>query len=134
MKHIIMAAERDGVEANEALMQRHTALLMSPAVCATQALPPVPWYRQANSPRQHWQVPGVADQWCYKTYVYGQGACHPAEQAQPRSHVTLRLSVNLLEGDTGCHEWEAGFHLAEFVLNNPSLVLGAPPALCTCIG
>lgn len=39
--------------------------------------------------------------------------------------VTLRVSRNLFEGGTGCHEWEAGFFLSEIVLSNPSVVKGA---------
>lgn len=38
--------------------------------------------------------------------------------------VTLRVSQNLLEGNTGCHQWNAGFFLAEYVLNHPELVKG----------
>ena len=39
--------------------------------------------------------------------------------------ITLRLSLNLFEGGTGCHEWEAGFFLAEFVFSFPDLFKGA---------
>lgn len=35
--------------------------------------------------------------------------------------LALKTSINMLEGGTGCHEWEAGFFLFEFVLNNPHL-------------
>ena len=38
--------------------------------------------------------------------------------------ITLRLATNLFEGGTGCHEWEAGFLLAEFVFSNPGLFQG----------
>ena len=38
--------------------------------------------------------------------------------------ITLKLALNLFEGATGCHEWEAGFLLAEFVLSNPDLFAG----------
>ena len=38
--------------------------------------------------------------------------------------ITLKLATNLFEGGTGCHEWEAGFLLAEFVLSNPGLFEG----------
>jgi hypothetical protein len=38
--------------------------------------------------------------------------------------LALRLSLNLLEGATGCHEWEAGFFMAEYVLSHPELVQG----------
>lgn len=38
--------------------------------------------------------------------------------------VTLRVSPNMLAGSTGCHEWEAGFALAELVLSRPQLFKG----------
>ena len=38
--------------------------------------------------------------------------------------ITLKLALNLFEGATGCHEWEAGFLLAEFVLSNAGLFRG----------
>lgn len=44
--------------------------------------------------------------------------------------VTLKLATNLLEGGTGCHEWEAGFFLAEFVLSRPDIFKGM---LCTSL-
>lgn len=44
--------------------------------------------------------------------------------------ITLRLSLNLFEGGTGCHEWEAGFFLAEFIMNFPSLFQGHTICLC----
>jgi hypothetical protein len=43
--------------------------------------------------------------------------------------MTLNVSDNMLDGNTGCHEWEAGFLLAEFVLSHPELVRGE---LCSC--
>lgn len=39
--------------------------------------------------------------------------------------LSLHVSRNLLEGGTGCHDWEAGFLMAEFVLSNPHLFSGA---------
>lgn len=39
--------------------------------------------------------------------------------------LSLRVSVNMLEGGTGCSEWEAGLFLAEVLLSNPHLVQGA---------
>lgn len=38
--------------------------------------------------------------------------------------ITLKLAMNLFEGATGCHEWEAGFLLAEFILSNPGVFKG----------
>ena len=50
-----------------------------------------------------------------------------AGHGSPEHHfglITLKLALNLFEGATGCHEWEAGFLLAEFVLSNPGLFRG----------
>ncbi len=55
--------------------------------------------------------------------------------------ITLKLATNLFEGGTGCHEWEAGFFLAEFVLSHPDLFKGmlfrslhpVSPARCTLL-
>eukprot|EP00271_Cylindrocystis_brebissonii_P007488 TRINITY_DN21058_c0_g1_i1.p1 TRINITY_DN21058_c0_g1~~TRINITY_DN21058_c0_g1_i1.p1 ORF type:complete len:557 (+),score=85.07 TRINITY_DN21058_c0_g1_i1:36-1706(+) len=38
--------------------------------------------------------------------------------------ISLRMSLNMLEGNTGCHVWPASFHLADVLLSNPSLVAG----------
>lgn len=38
--------------------------------------------------------------------------------------VTIRTSQNIFEGSTGCHEWDAGFALAEALLSRPELVRG----------
>jgi len=38
------------------------------------------------------------------------------------SEITLSLSKNLFAGNTGAHEWTAGFKLAELVINEPGLV------------
>ena len=38
------------------------------------------------------------------------------------SEITLSLSKNLFAGNTGAHEWTAGFKLAELAINEPGLV------------
>jgi hypothetical protein len=38
--------------------------------------------------------------------------------------ITVHSSANMFEGGTGCHMWDAGFLLAEFVLNNRQLFKG----------
>lgn len=45
--------------------------------------------------------------------------------------ITLKLAVNLFEGATGCHEWEAGFMLAEFVFSNAGLFRGETLSMAT---
>lgn len=38
--------------------------------------------------------------------------------------IAVSVSRDILAGDTGCHEWEAGFFLSEYVLNNPDIFKG----------
>ena len=54
------------------------------------------------------------DGWCHKTFAYG-----PSHLA-----VTVRAHVNLFEGGTGCHEWPAGFYLAEIAATHPHIFAG----------
>ena len=41
-----------------------------------------------------------------------------------RTSVTVRAHVNLFEGGTGCHEWPAGFYLAEIAATHPHIFAG----------
>lgn len=69
-----------------------------------------------------------AEGWCYKTYAYdaSTGLTLDLRRGVGQSGlVTLKLATNLLEGGTGCHEWEAGFFLAEFVLSRPDIFKGS---------
>ena len=50
--------------------------------------------------------------WCFKTYTHGGDGADLCA-----GDITLALSLNLFEGSTGCHAWEAGFFLCEFVLS-----------------
>lgn len=75
--------------------------------------------------------------WCQKVYCYAPAAvddgrlleCLSSQEEERHTAgwglVSLRVSQNIIEGGTGCHDWEAGFVLAEFLLSNPSLVQGA---------
>lgn len=54
--------------------------------------------------------------------------------------ITVHSSDNMFEGGTGCHMWDAGFLLAEFVLNNPHIFAGEALSLasqgfvcCPCV-
>ena len=49
---------------------------------------------------------------------------HGSAKEQRFGLITLKLALNLFEGATGCHEWEAGFLLAEFVFSNPEVFKG----------
>ncbi len=72
--------------------------------------------------------------WTYKSFCYGDPHVFSQHFWRGRGNVpcpgvqggsiTLRLAQNLFEGSTGCHEWEAGFFLAEYLLNHPDLVKG----------
>jgi hypothetical protein len=45
--------------------------------------------------------------------------------AKPKGgSVTIQMSPNMLAGGTGCHTWDAGFFLTEFVLGHPELFEG----------
>ena len=55
------------------------------------------------------------DGWCFKTYVLGA-------RASPRAAISLRLSPDMLRGGTGCHDWDAGFYLAELFWSFPELL------------
>ena len=67
--------------------------------------------------------------WCHKTYCYANSdeqlpQCANDGPQEEAGFINLRLSHNIFEGSTGCHEWEAGFILAEFVLSHPSMFKG----------
>ena len=52
--------------------------------------------------------------WVHRTYVYAR----PPSRLDT-GQVVLRSCRNMLEGNTGCHAWEAAFALFEFILGNP---------------
>lgn len=65
--------------------------------------------------------------------------CTPGTQPPALSlpgHITLHVCDNMFEGSTGCHAWEAGYALAEYVLSYPELFQGKSlhPLLdlCSC--
>ena len=58
--------------------------------------------------------------WGYKTYFYG-----PSRGGKGSSgSISVRVSANMLEGSTGCYQWEAGFLLGGFILSHPDLFAG----------
>lgn len=84
---------------------------------------------------------GEADgSWCYKTFLYSasdsKGRKHGEDghlnvqralehpEAAKHGLITLHLSQNLIAGNTGCYDWEAGYLLTEFVLSHPHLFKG----------
>ena len=48
----------------------------------------------------------------------------PAPGCPPPGLLTLHVSKDMLAGGTGCHEWEAGLFLAEWVLSNSAMFQG----------
>ena len=75
---------------------------------------------------------GTDDGWCHKTYAYGellQGSDTDDDDTDGdvlanRRTVSFRMHRNLFEGGTGCHEWHAGFYLAELAATHPKIFDG----------
>ena len=76
---------------------------------------------------------GTDDGWCHKTYAYGelpQGSDTDDDDTADgdvlanRRTVSFRMHRNLFEGGTGCHEWHAGFYLAELAATHPKIFDG----------
>ena len=89
LKLAVIAAERDGLELDDGVAEAHAEALCEPR---------------------------TGDQWCHKTFVLDVA---PREETTERKQrpvrITVRTHPNLFEGGTGCHEWAAGFALAELV-------------------
>ena len=114
LKLAALAAERDGLAVDDGLAEAHAE-----ALCEQR----------------------TSDQWCHKTFVLDVhrpppprdvGTSSAFSGANPESAdppaamysrhppflITARVSPNLFEGGTGCHEWAAGFFLAELVVSH----------------
>ena len=113
LKLAALAAERDGLAVDDGLAEAHAE-----ALCEQR----------------------TSDQWCHKTFVLDvhrppppprdvgtsssfSGAnpdprCRDAAMFRSPALITARVSPNLFEGGTGCHEWAAGFFLAELVVSH----------------
>ena len=86
------------------------------------ALPPCleeAWCLPALSKAE--QLPRVADM-----HVCDSLAARytPGPGCPPPGVLTLHVAKDLLAGGTGCHEWEAGLFLAEWVLSNSAMFQG----------
>jgi hypothetical protein len=149
---VVHAAEQDRQELHEGLALRLSELLLT---CS------LPSGHGGDRPTPHTHGTGtlLCPGWSYKIYAYapaeeeaaataeraasvesrgsagaasgGLGGAGPLGDAA-RGLVPLRLSSNLFEGGTGCHEWDAGFSLFEFVLSNPTLFRGEAGIGCGC--
>lgn len=56
--------------------------------------------------------------WLHKSYLYGRAGEETFTVVHIGSH------VNMFAGSTGCFEWDAGYLLCEFILNNVQLFEG----------
>ena len=167
LKQLLLFVEREYAEVAEELALCYTDLLLQP--CQASVSSPIDPSSsctvvcQCSVFFQTWhmmvmQLSCVGTQqdakWMYKTYCYGtqhsileQLLDNSTQKSSSHQEgvITLRLSQNMFEGSTGCHEWEAGFFLAEYILNHPELVRGAlfpvprdhlivwtPPRPCLC--
>ena len=92
LKLAVIAAERYGLELDDGVAEAHAEALCEPR---------------------------TGDQWCHKTFVLDVA---PREESTERKQrpvrITVRTHPNLFEGGTGCHEWAAGFALAELVASH----------------
>lgn len=52
--------------------------------------------------------------WLHKTYMYG-----PADGEMEELYMTA--NSNMFQGSTGCFEWDAGYFLAEYVMNHAEM-------------
>jgi hypothetical protein len=144
LKAATLAAEADGCDVDDDLAEIHTELLLAGSGGGGGGGGGAGGGGSGNGD----------DSWCYKTYVYhgdassssssseaageepgGHTAGKPSEASKESSEeesdpllgaaaVTVHTSLNLFEGGTGCHEWSAGFYLAELAMSHPSLFAG----------
>lgn len=58
---------------------------------------------------------GSLDQasWLHKTYMYG-----PADWRSKALTLHITANSNMFQGSTGCFEWDAGYYLAEYIMNH----------------
>ncbi len=140
LKAVIVAVEDDKEDILDELADEQASLLLQ-AAQVRRLSKPASLFTLLCSNMQHslllQEFAGHAACWCHKVYCYAPGAlddgclleCLISQEGDLRAAgaglVSLHVSQNIIEGGTGCHDWEAGFVLAEFLLSNPSLVQGA---------
>lgn len=52
--------------------------------------------------------------WLSKTYMYGT-----KDSKSLARELKITSNSNMFQGSTGCFEWDAGYYLAEYIMNNP---------------
>lgn len=113
LKQLILAAESEGQEVLGELYEQQIALLIS--------------NKEMGRLKE-------AVQECYKSYrfsisesmIYNIAHCVGEERASLFRDfiITIRVSLNMLEGSTGCYAWPAGLFLSELLLSYPTIFSG----------
>lgn len=104
LRRLIDVAEENGEELNEEILMLYTRMISTPAQvsCCTM------FY---NSCPQN-------EDWVYKKLTYGSRSGKELDQ------MTIRASQNMLQGGTGCKDWEAGILMGAFILNHAAVFKG----------
>lgn len=134
-----MAAEADGQETPDDLADLHATLLLQPSAEVGTCIHIRHFVTHLTV--RIWLCVWLHAQaacWRQKVFCYApatlqhrrllQALTANEEELSPDQLglISLHVSQNLIEGGTGCHEWEAGFVLAHFVLGNAPLFKGMP--------
>lgn len=135
-----MAAEADSQDILDDLADLHATLLLKPSAevgpCMHAWHLSITWLLRYMAHRAVHVAQAAC--WCQKVFCYAPASMEDNKllQALPAIEqelisgqlglISLHVSNNLIEGGTGCHEWEAGFTLAQYVLSNASHFKGKP--------
>ena len=66
--------------------------------------------------------------WTFKVYTYAHA------DGTSRDRIVIHAAKNVFEGSTGCFEWDAGYFLAEYILNSPHEFKGVCVELGSGVG
>lgn len=113
LKQLILAAESEGEEVLGDLYEQQITLLKSP---------------------KELEIFGEPTRRCFRSYLYSVsddtisniadciGMVHASKFRN--LIITIRVSVNMLEGSTGCYAWPAGLFLSELLISYPGIFSG----------
>jgi predicted nicotinamide N-methyase len=123
LKKIFLKAEESGCLRDD-FAEKHAERLLAAASLASE-----------TERREDGRDEGNAMTMTKKMFVYENGTIQETGETfdeapfdegdspyENLSEITLSLSTNLFAGNTGAHEWTAGFKLAELAINEPGLV------------
>ena len=110
LRRAMDTAESDHEALHEDLVLFYTELLLQPASPVTPS--------RIRDLHGTFGANVQEDSWRHKTLTYG------TRDGQELGHVTLRISANILQGGTGCRDWEAGHLMGLFALNYSSFFAG----------